>query len=275
MIRKNKNGNTAVVARWVGALVCVLALIPSSMAQSLSPLSKQHAEALKSLYCGVCVELGNVVHIKQASFTDDYVHPPSIILEAATEGHLTDRIGIAEGARAKVDHVCVGGSHRVEGLVVLPIPEAQRNNKWVQLQAHPDRIDGVCLGSLQPVEVFFESVMSDVFARRLKEFDARLNPEKIEQLVRNRLADALAKDRALLKEAIKREVVAELKGQREGVTNDRFDSTSSALICTSGAYSCDGRSPEQCCRCADHPGVDGTCDAHASPRSWLPKPSNR
>lgn len=268
------NGRLAIVARWVGSIICALALIPSALAQTLGAMNPQHADALRPLFCGICVELSSVVWLK-SKVTDKakLVRADEIVIEAATESHLAESIGVAEATKAKMAHVCVGGIRKVSGVMTLPIPEADRGKTWVSLRVHPDGIDGVCLGSLLPIEVFFETVMSDIFARRLKEFDARLSPEKLEDMVRNRLADALAKDLAEMTEQIKRAVVAELKGQPGGAAGGGagVGTDNSAKVCTSGTLSCPGKKSDQCCSCIDHPGVEGTCDAGATPQSWRPK----
>lgn len=268
------NGRVATAVRWFSALFCALFAMQSGMAQAPDKITPQQAEeALKPLYCGNCVELGSVVWLKQGLIYEGRIHAPTIRIESATEAHLADRIGVSEATRAKTAHVCIGGNRRVQGVFTLPTPAADSGKEWVQLRLHPDGIDGVCLGSLFPIKVFLETVVAGIFADHLKEFDARMSPEKLEAMVRNRLADALAKDRAQMTDEIKRGVVAQLKGTPGGLTGGGAGggTDTSAMVCTSGAYSCKGKAPGQCCSCIDHPGVEGTCDARASPQSWRPK----
>lgn len=266
----------AIVMRWTGALLYAFVFIPSGMAQTPEALNPKYAEGLKSMSCGACVELGSVVRptgtvVRRENDSVLLINGFGVL--AATEADLANDIGVAEVTRAKTTHVCLGESRRVKSVKILPVPEADKVRDRAFLRVHPDAIDGVCIGSLLPIEVFLETVMSDIFARRLKEFDARLSPEKVEAIVRNRLADALVRDRALMMEDVKRAVVAELKGQTSTPKGDSAVGAidSNAKVCTSGAISCPGKTPGQCCSCLDHPGIEGTCDTGATPQSWRPK----
>lgn len=264
------------VVRRVGLLIFACAMIPSGLAQAPDPLNPKFAEGLRSMACGACVELGSVVRpVGRASRSDTgAIHVFGYNVRAAAESELAEIIGVSEETRAKTTHVCLGASRRVSGVGVLPIPAAKRANRFPdRVPDHPDGINGVCIGSLLPIEVFLETVMADVFARRLKEFDSRLSPEKVEAIVQNRLAEALAKERALMTEDIKRAVVAELKGQSSDIAGGgaTIGTDSRSMVCISGAVSCIGKTPDQCCNCVDHPNVEGTCDAQASPQSWRPR----
>jgi len=265
----------ASVMRWIAALLYAFVFIPPGLAQAPGPLKPEYAEGLKSMSCGACVELGSVVSPTGTVMSREggSILIRGFDIRAATESDLTNIIGVAETTRARTAHVCLGESRRVKSVQILPVPEAARTRGAAFLSVHPDAIDGVCIGSLLPIEVFLETVMSDIFARRLKEFDARLSPETVEAMVRNRLADALAKDRALMMEDIKRAVVTELKGQpgTPKTASGVGPIDGNAKVCTSGALSCPGKTPGQCCRCLDHPGIEGTCDAGATPQSWRPK----
>lgn len=258
-------------------LVCIVPALAMAQAPAAPGLNPAHAEALQGLACGRCVELGEVVTARVGGRLDidlnQFVATHLIAITPASEAALqTERlIGAPETALPRSTHVCVGSRQKVERMLVLPLGEADRQKPVVRLQVHPAVIDGVCIGSLQPMEVFLEAVMSDVFARRLKEFDARVTPEKLEVMVRNRLADALAKDRALMTEEIKRAVVADLRAQGGSGTTPPAGAPDAPKVCTSGAFSCNGKPPDQCCRCLDFPGVEGTCDTGATPKSWMPK----
>lgn len=267
-------GRGALLAKWGAGLLCAVALLPSGNTQGLGAMKPQYVDALKPLFCGSCVELNSVVRYTATTVAADQVLANTVHVEAATEADLAGSIGVAESTRAKSTHVCVGGSRKVEAVKILPIPDVDKGKQIVVLRVHPDGIDGVCLGALLPIDVFFETVMADIFAIKLKEFDARLSQERLEAMVRSRLADALAKDRALMMEAIKRDVVAELKGKPNVAAGDgqAVDPNATGKVCTSGAFTCKGKTPDRCCRCFDYPDIEGTCDTNATPKSWRPKP---
>lgn len=277
--------NTVVARCLLGGLAWLVSFINAAHAQVPAP----EMNALRPLMCGSCL-LASDLKVYElngdpagkglyatVTLKDKAGRKATLddVRSAGLQGQL--RLAVVDPAkRASTRHVCLGSRVAMAPDTVgvdAPPPAAH----LTKVAPHPDAVDGVCEGELRSIETFLQGVVASLLADQFAKAEKRTAPEAVNEALRNSLAEVLAQHKAELAQQIKREVVAELRPQAGAAPGQPEPVAAAPKLerCTTGTFSCQGKSFSACCMCAGDAGTPnrrGVCDANGSLDSWRPAP---
>ena len=177
-------------------------------------LTQEQVDAFKPMMCGVCLTGGELRIFREGIL-------PSVVPSEAEI--LGQEYLLAKGdVVPKTRHVCMGRRQTTtkdRPIGLLPADDkrsyglpANGGQGYVPSYFdHPAKFDGVCLGTLLPIEEFLKLAVGNLFIDQLMKSESLLSSDSLNQVVKDNLSAAFESKRAQMTAQITADVVARLK----------------------------------------------------------------